>query len=210
MGTDSRSNRDGTSEIDRLGRLEQTVERLAAQVATLASEQAADDGAQTGDTARVGGTADDCAPADASTDATTATPAFPEQFWALNALREHVPSPGGVVYAGSVDLPTGHLDFQWARSTDALREADWADRAPRLDALGHPLRLAILRLLLGGERTVAQIVDELELASTGVAYHHLNHLQTGGWVTSPRRGAWTIPPTRVIPLLTIITALEES
>lgn len=203
MGTDHRGD---TSEADRLGRLEQTVERLAAQVATLASGQAAGDGAAAGG---VGNEASPTEPASAG-DASAATPAFPEQFWALNALREHVPSPGGVVYAGSVDLPIGHLDFQWARSTDALREADWADRAPRLDALGHPLRLAILRLLLGGERTVAQIVDELELASTGVAYHHLNHLQTGGWVTSPRRGAWTIPAGRVIPLLTIITALEEN
>jgi DNA-binding transcriptional ArsR family regulator len=77
-------------------------------------------------------------------------------------------------------------------------------------ALGHPLRLSLLRLLLDGEHTVAQLVDELELASTGVAYHHLNQLQSAGWVTSPHRGVWSVPATRVIPLLVIITALEEA
>jgi DNA-binding transcriptional ArsR family regulator len=196
---------DDAAEKDRLERLERTVDDLAAQVAALA-----DGGSDAAAPSALPVPAAPAAPA-AQPDGPTDIPAaFPEQFWALNALREHVPSPGGVVYAGSVDLPTGHLDYQWARGTEALREADWADRAPRLDALGHPLRLAILRLLLGGEYTVAQIVDELELASTGVAYHHLNHLQTGGWVTSPRRGAWTIPAGRVIPLLTIITALEEN
>lgn len=135
---------------------------------------------------------------------------LPPQFWALNALIENVPDPGGVVFAGSVDLPAGPVRYQWARPTEHLVASDWSDRAERAAALGHPLRLSILRLLLDGERTVAQLVDELSLGSTGVAYHHLNLLQASGWVTSPQRGTWSIPPSRIIPLLTIVIALEES
>nr|WP_281507928.1 helix-turn-helix domain-containing protein [Brachybacterium sp. Marseille-Q7125] len=90
-----------------------------------------------------------------------------------------------------------------------MQQTDWAEHADTVAALGHPLRLTILQHLLEGERTVAQLVDELGLASTGVAYHHLTSLQAAGWVTSPRRGAWALPAPRIVPLLTILIALEK-
>lgn len=132
-----------------------------------------------------------------------------DPFWALTALKEHEPSPGAVVFAGAIDVGLGHLEYQWGRPVEHLLAADWAEHAEPVAALGHPLRLAILRRLLDGEHTVAQIVDELELGSTGVAYHHLSALQSGGWAMSPRRGSWSIPASRVVPLLAIITALEK-
>lgn len=132
-----------------------------------------------------------------------------DPFWALTALKEHAPAPGAVVFAGAVDIGCGHVEYQWGRPVEHLLAADWAERAEPVAALGHPLRLAILRRLLDGEHTVAQIVDELELGSTGVAYHHLSALQSGGWADSPRRGSWGIPASRVVPLLAIITALEK-
>lgn len=153
--------------------------------------------------------APDAAPSQASTAPAHETPAGDDPFWALRALKERLPAPGGVVYTGSVDVGQGHVEYQWGRPTEHLLQSDWAEHAESIAALGHPLRLAILRKLLDAEHTVAQLVDELELASTGVAYHHLSALQHGGWVTSPRRGTWTVPVSRVVPLLTIITALEK-
>lgn len=132
-----------------------------------------------------------------------------DPFWALTALKEHAPAPGAVVFAGAVDVGAGHLEYQWGRPTEHLLATDWAEHAEAVAALGHPLRLAMLRRLLDGEHTVAQFVDELALASTGVAYHHLSALQGGGWVTSPRRGSWALAAPRVVPLLAIITALEK-
>ena len=132
-----------------------------------------------------------------------------DPFWALTALKEHAPAPGAVVFAGSVDVGAGHLEYQWGRPTEHLQATDWAEHAESVAALGHPLRLAMLQRLLEGEHTVAQLVDELELGSTGVAYHHLSALQSGGWVISPRRGSWALAVPRVVPLLTIITALEK-
>ena len=132
-----------------------------------------------------------------------------DPFWALTSLQEHCPAPGAVVFAGAVDVGAGHLEYQWGRPTEHLLATDWAEHAETVAALGHPLRLALLRRLLDGEHTVAQLVDELELASTGVAYHHLSALQSGGWVTTPRRGSWALAPPRVVPLLAIITALEK-
>lgn len=174
---------------ERIARLERTVAELASIVSA----------------APGGGEPGACATSPAATPTDTSA-----DFWALNALKERVPSPGGVVYAGSVDVGLGHVEYQWGRPTDPLLRADWAERAERIAALGHPLRLSMLHRLLDGERTVAQLVDELDLASTGIAYHHLNQLQTAGWVTSPSRGTWSVPATRIVPLLAIITAVEES
>lgn len=221
--TDKRTRREPGSDADdlraRLDRLEALVGRLiehapAATLPTTDLERTASapsapgpDTAAAGDGAEGDGTADTAAPRHAR-------PALDErlsaQFWALNALAENVPAPGGVVFAGAVDLPAGPIRYQWARPAEHLLAADWSERADRAAALGHPLRLSILRLLLDGERTVAQLVDELTLGSTGVAYHHLNLLQGAGWVTSPRRGTWAIPASRIIPLLSIVIALEES
>lgn len=154
-------------------------------------------------------------PADAATPTTPGVSAAPtsaasaDTFWALDGLKSRLGPRGGVLYTGAVTLGGGRYEYQWARPTEHLEQTDWAERAETVGALGHPLRLTLLQRLAEGERTVAQLVDELELGSTGVAYHHLSALQTGGWVTSPRRGTWAIPASRLIPLLAIVTALEE-
>lgn len=132
-----------------------------------------------------------------------------DTFWALDGLKSRLGPRGGVLYTGAVTLGGGRYEYQWARPTEHLEQTDWAERAETVGALGHPLRLTLLQRLAEGERTVAQLVDELELGSTGIAYHHLSALQAGGWVTSPRRGTWAIPASRLIPLLAIVTALEE-
>lgn len=185
---------------DRMDRMEQRFEGVLARLESAAGEPSAPSGAGGGPAS-----SDAVDPA-----ADPADPTASDRFWALNALKSHLPAPGGVVYAGAVDLPIGHIEYQWGRPTDPLLRADWADRAERVAALGHPLRLSLLQKLLESECTVAQLVDELDLASTGVAYHHLHQLQSAGWVTSPARGTWSVPPTRVVPLLAIITALEEA
>lgn len=185
---------------DRMDRMEQRLDALLARWDAAAGQTAGDQG-DSGDQGAAANQTDSSDPADPTTS---------DRFWALSALKSHLPAPGGVVYAGAVDLPIGHVEYQWGRPTDPLLRADWADRAERVASLGHPLRLSLLQKLLEGERTVAQLVDELDLASTGVAYHHLHQLQGAGWVTSPSRGTWAVPPTRVVPLLAIITALEEA
>ncbi|MFC0674449.1 helix-turn-helix domain-containing protein [Brachybacterium hainanense] len=187
---------------ERLGRVEEALAAVQQQLAAL-TDPATEPAAPA------------TAAAPAASGPTTAGPAaalpdLPPELWAITELRRQAPPPGAVVYAGTVAVGLGQVEYQWGRTTEDLLRADWAERAEPIGALGHPLRLAILRLLLDGERTVAQLVDELELASTGIAYHHLHQLQGAGWASSPQRGRWTIPPRRVIPLLAIITALEDA
>lgn len=209
---------DGAPLKDRVATLEQLVEELTELVhRSDAASDAPSSAPRTPDLKAPSASSTDtpasnapgAAPSQASTAPAHETPAGDDPFWALRALKERLPAPGGVVYTGSVDVGQGHVEYQWGRPTEHLLQSDWAEHAESIAALGHPLRLAILRKLLDAEHTVAQLVDELELASTGVAYHHLSALQHGGWVSSPRRGTWTVPVGRVVPLLTIITALEK-
>ena len=53
--------------------------------------------------------------------------------------------PGGEQYGWQVGLPAA-----------PLLARDWQDAAPVLAALGHPLRLELLRRVLAGERTVGE------------------------------------------------------
>lgn len=217
---------DGARLTDRVATLEQQVEELAELVhrsgaasdapssaprtPDLKAPSASSTGTPASNTSDASySQAPDASSSQASTAPAHETPAGDDPFWALRALKERLPAPGGVVYTGSVDVGQGHVEYQWGRPTEHLLASDWAEHAESVAALGHPLRLAIMRKLLDAEHTVAQLVDELELASTGVAYHHLSALQNGGWVTSPRRGTWTVPVSRVVPLLAIITALEK-
>jgi hypothetical protein len=127
-------------------------------------------------------------------------------FWALAGLRERLTGNGGVTFAGSVTVADGPVEWQFGATTDDLMDADWADRAADIAALGHPVRLSLLQAVLSGVHTVSELAAHPGMGSTGQLYHHLNQLATHGWLASPRRGSYAVPPQRVVPLLVIITA----
>ena len=128
------------------------------------------------------------------------------RFWALNRLRDEHPE-GALIYAGHVHLPTGeHWAWKEFEDTTSLLAADWEGTAPMLAALGHPLRLSILRAVLHGKRTTAELQADPTLAAGGKLYHHLRDLQAGGWLILQGRGQYTVPAERVLALLVIVQA----
>ncbi|MEU1370718.1 helix-turn-helix domain-containing protein [Streptomyces sp. NPDC005803] len=152
-------------------------------------------------------------------------------FWALEGLKEQLAgagaADGGVLYAGAVRLPTGErYEWQYGALTEQLldaggageaggaEEADgqapagvgWADAAESFAALGHPLRLRLLREILGGRRTAAELAALDETGTTGQIYHHLRQLTGAGWLHTKGRGRYEVPGARVVPLLVVLTA----
>jgi len=91
---------------------------------------------------------------------------------------------------------------------NALLDADWDTAAEPLAALGHPVRLAVLRGVLTGLHTTSELAALDRLGTTGQLYHHLRQLQAAGWLRSTGRGRYDVPATRVIPLLVIVTAAQ--
>ena len=72
-------------------------------------------------------------------------------------------------------------------------------------ALGNPLRLRIVEQLLGGDRSVSQIVEALE-AEQSLVSHALKTLKGCGIVTSEREGKkilYSIRDPRIIEVLAI-------
>ncbi|MBB5840231.1 ArsR family transcriptional regulator [Kribbella italica] len=136
--------------------------------------------------------------------------ADPEVFFALRGLKERIPAPGAVLYTGSVTLPDERtIDWQFGRPTPEVLEADWASRASALAALGHPVRLTLLREILHGRTTVSALSEVEGLGTSGQIYHHLRQLTAEGWLHTPSRGVFAVPPTRVVALLAILVALER-
>lgn len=59
-----------------------------------------------------------------------------------------------------------------------------------LSVLGNEVRLAILRHLLDGPKSAAEIVTALGSGTTGQAYHHLRELERAGYVNQRTGGKY--------------------
>ncbi|MFI1394684.1 ArsR/SmtB family transcription factor [Streptomyces sp. NPDC020681] len=132
-------------------------------------------------------------------------------FWALEGLKSQlaeVEAPdGGVLFTGAVRLPTQErYEWQYGALTDGLLDDDWSDAADSFAALGHPVRLRLLREILGGRRTAAELTELEGLGTTGQIYHHLRQLTGAGWLHTTSRGRYEVPGARVVPLLVVLAA----
>lgn len=127
-------------------------------------------------------------------------------LWLIDEVAERHPA-GAVIFGGALTLPTGEpVRWQYGLPAEAAQRADWAQLAPALDALGHPVRLTILQLVYAGVRTTAALAEQESLGSTGQLHHHLRILVSAGWLTHRARGEYEIPGPRVVPLLAALLA----
>lgn len=133
-----------------------------------------------------------------------------DRFWALQGLAARVgrpASPGAVMMVGDVRTPAGdEARWQYGSTTDDVLATDWSHVAPVLAALGHPVRLALLRAVLDGARTARELADAVEVGSVGQVYHHLRQLQSAGWLRAAAGGEHVVPVERLVPLLTAVLA----
>ena len=132
-------------------------------------------------------------------------------FWVLDGLRARLAAgDGAVVLAGLVPLPTGEeFVWQYGRTTEDLLGASWLELSKAIAALGHPVRLRLLQLILAGTRSAADLQSVEGLGTSGQLYHHLRQLIAAGWLAQTARGHYAVPGGRVIPLLVLLTAAER-
>ena len=69
-----------------------------------------------------------------------------------------------------------------------------------------PVRLRLLREILGGRRTAAELTELEGLGTTGQIYHHLRQLTAAGWLHTAAGAATRCRAPRVVPLLVALTA----
>ena len=122
-------------------------------------------------------------------------------------------SSGGVAYTGVFALEGEQSS--WVREdidTDcllALMESGTAGEVLR--SLGSRERMALLRALLRGSRTVAELVEECGFGSTGQVYHHLRPLTAADLVEEDReaRGRYRVKPHRVQGVIMLLCGVYD-
>ncbi len=135
-------------------------------------------------------------------------------WWLLDQLAQHTgpgfardDTSGSLAYGGRVTAPgTGSVVWQIEHPLPDVLDADLGVAADVLGALGHPLRLEILRRLLLGARTLAGLQEIPGSGTSGQLHHHLRELRGAGLVVSRRRNDYAIPAERVVPVLVILAA----
>ena len=140
----------------------------------------------------------------AGPDGNEASELDPDSFWALLGLEARVPSPGGVMIVGSTTTPAGRqARWQLGAATDDLLDDDWSAAADRLAALGHPVRLRLLREVVRGTSTARELTEVEGVGTSGQVYHHLRQLTAAGWLRN-RGSHFEVPAEVLVPLLTTI------
>ncbi len=149
-------------------------------------------------------------PRPASGSSVEETGADQQTFWILDGLKARLGATGAVTLAGIVPLPGGEeYHWQFGRPSGDVLEADWSPLSATIASLGHPVRLTLLRLILTGTRSSADLQAAAGLGTTGQLYHHLRQLIASGWLAQATRGHYAVPGHRVIPLLAILVAAEH-
>jgi len=91
-------------------------------------------------------------------------------------------------------------------------KTDFDERLAEIgQALAHPTRIRILRLLSGGELCSCEIAPYFELDQSGVS-RHLNALRRAGLVVSRRDGVriyWRIASSHVTELLPLLEKISQ-
>lgn len=120
------------------------------------------------------------------------------------------PEPAGdVFFGGDVSFSGRTYQYRWQRPAQFLVDRAWDDAFTRLESLAHPARGKLLRHLLTTPASVSELVATGVVSSTGTAYHHLNALTAGGWIAKDADFRFFVRPSRVIALLTLVSAGED-
>ncbi|MFI5712901.1 ArsR/SmtB family transcription factor [Kribbella sp. NPDC051620] len=125
---------------------------------------------------------------------------------ALSTPQEHAP-PAALRASGGAEA--GGVAVEGAVGQVAEAGPDWAGFAGTLAALGSPVRLRLLQEIVQGRNTVSALSEVDGLGTSGQIYHHLRQLTAEGWLHSPSRGTFSVPPPRVVALLAILEALQR-
>lgn len=118
--------------------------------------------------------------------------------------------PGSVFYSGRVHL-NGH-GFRWEpqeRRMQQLLELNSEKTAKVLAALANKQRLDILRSVLNEPLSGSELVDRLNMGTTGQLYHHLKALLGADLLVQEPGGRYAFPNHRCLPFLLLLAAVSD-
>jgi DNA gyrase subunit B len=118
---------------------------------------------------------------------------------------------GGIFFSGQYLGEKSR--YRWephGRDVKQLLDLDSDKVAKILSALGHKQRIDIIRAVLQQPLTGAELVDRLNMGTTGQLYHHIKALLGADLLTQEERGGnYTFPGHRTLPFLLLLAAVSE-
>lgn len=129
-----------------------------------------------------------------------ALPALPERTTDREPLEEREMLQGVLSCEGLIQLAEQDVRWRQRLALQSVFAASPELLAQLFAALSSPHRVIILRTLCEGPRTSQQLQELLGMGSAGQLYHHLKELLATGLILQRGRSAYTIEPTKVIPV----------
>lgn len=133
-------------------------------------------------------------------------------FTRNNLTKEPENDLGAIFYSGQY-RGHEHNDLRWEpqeRNVAQLLDLDSDKGAKVLAALGNKQRLDILTTVLRGPLTGSEIVEQLNMGTTGQLYHHTKALVGADLLVQEERGGrYSLPPHRTLPLLLLLSAISD-
>ncbi|GAA4911141.1 helix-turn-helix protein [Actinomycetospora succinea] len=136
--------------------------------------------------------------------------ALEEASGAASPAAQRTGEAGEIGYHGSVRLQEGAGPITWTIGYDAAASLGLAAGpvSEVLAALGHPVRLALVRRLLVGPAGTSELVEAADLSSSGQLYHHLRTLTAARVVEQDGR-TYRVPDSGVVPVLVALLAAAD-
>lgn len=137
-------------------------------------------------------------------------PAIPLAETAEPATAPESQEHNSVFYSGNVQLQGQR--FKWEPQERQLRQLlglNSEKAAKVLAAIGHKQRLDILKSVLGEPLSGSELVDRLQMGTTGQLYHHLKALLGADLLVQEPGGKYAMSQRRSLPFLLLLAAVSD-
>jgi DNA gyrase subunit B len=126
-----------------------------------------------------------------------------------NEQKAH--NEGYIYYSGQYH--NEKIKYKWdaqEQPISSLLNLDGEKMARILSALGNKQRLDILKTVIKGPTAGAELVEQLNMGTTGQLYHHTKALIGSDLLVQEERGgSYSLPSHRVLPVLLLLAAVSE-
>jgi DNA gyrase subunit B len=130
----------------------------------------------------------------------------------INDLTQDKDQNEGFIYY-SGQYRHEQIKYKWdaqEQQISSLLNLDGEKMARILSALGNKQRLDILRSVVKGPVTGTELVERLNMGTTGQLYHHIKALMGSDLLVQEERGGtYSLPAHRVLPVLLLLAAASE-
>ncbi|MEC0307241.1 ATP-binding protein [Paenibacillus lautus] len=125
-------------------------------------------------------------------------------------INEANPEAGSVFYSGRVHLNGQSIRWEpQERRMDQLLDMNTEKAAKILAALGNKQRLDILKAVMAEPLSGSELVERLNMGTTGQLYHHLKALLGADLLVQEQGGRYALPKHRSLPFLLLLSAAGD-